>query len=395
MTNGVDPPVYLPLIKFGEAALLSTRDLQSCVEAVLPQSLSVYDIPVELITDDFSPMGLHKQLRNAECLRSISSKCWKEILEGGRDGRALFDKNGVIRTEVDRWLELYDSCYPRAASAMIIQAGGLDSTSFKHQRYDGARRTVFLLRNGLLLFVNPLISRRIEDRHLDMAVMPPDVSRCLLVLIVLLLPIANQLRQLKGQALPFCSTHLWTLPRRHTNGVSQWHYNSKDVNSHLIELTRRVFNVSLEGDIIRQMVQQLFSAEFPLLFSNVMHLRSPVDDQAQHTFATGLACYGRLLRFPPIEHLILIGDKPFRHLTACEIWQSLIKSAPIHDAWRYMVSGTVFFPTTTFPELAFQVARKSVLVLYGVAESDGLEDRKKLVQGIITAKPFLEGINVG
>jgi hypothetical protein len=194
--------------------------------------------------------------------------------------------------------------------------------------------------------------------------LPPDVTQLLLILISILLPISIQLRTLKGQLLPFQSTHLWVLPRRHTTGDIRWRYNSFDVNNQLMDLTTQLFCVTLDGEIICKMVHQVFSTEFPLLLSNSMHLRSPVDDLAQHLWTTGLHNYGKSGHFS--SHSALAGDRPSRHLVYCKIWHALTHTGPISERWRPMVQGTTLFPDRAFPEDAFYMARRLVLIHYKI-----------------------------
>jgi hypothetical protein len=387
LTNQINAPMRLPVEKFSQAATISSVNLKLCVEAALPTNASIHDLPVHLLTDDFSSVPLHLQPQNTSVLEPIISECWKRLLAG-----PLLNEAGVIRAEVDRWLRHYDDCYPSAATAMILNAGGIDPFSFKHYCYSGPNRNVFLLRNGLLSFANPISSHRITDSHLDLAIMPADTTCSLLVLITILLPIANKLRMLKGQFLPFQSTHLWGLARRHTTGGNKWRYNSNDINKNLEVITKHVFGAAIGGEIIRKMVYQVFSAEYPLLFSNTMRLRSPVDVVAQHLWVTGIHNYGKLGHFPP--HSTLIGDRPARHSTICEVWHALIKTGPIHESWRPMVQGTALFPERTYPEDAFCVARMQVLVTYKVRDDPRPSGRAKVVKRVLHEKPFLRGISV-
>ena len=393
LTNRVEAPVSLALQKFREAASLSTNNLKSCVEAALPSGVSIYDIPVNRLTDDFSSVAIHKQPQHAILLQPLVSKYWRALLAGPGGGKALFDDDGVVRVEVDHWLQKYDDCYASAAAAMILNSGAVDTFSFKHYCYDGPHRNIFLLRNGQLSFANPLSSHRVTDSHLALVTMPADMTRFLLVLVNILLPIAIKLRALKGQLLPFQSTHLWILPRRHTTGDIKWCYSSVDVNKQLVDLTTRLFGVTLNGEIIRKMVHQVFSSEFPLLLSNSMHLRSPVDDLAQHLWITGLHNYGKLGHFP--SHSALVGDRPARHLVYCEIWHALTNTGPIYEGWRPMVQGTTLFPERAFPEDAFYMARRLVLIHYRIRDASRPVDRATLVKNILSAKPFLRGITVG
>jgi hypothetical protein len=87
---------------------------------------------------------------------------------------------------------------------------------------------------------------------------------------------------LKGQFIPFQLSHLWVLPPCQTTGDNKWWYTSNHVNTYLKKLTFEIFGVALDGELIQKLVYQVFSHDFPLLFSGEMHLRSPVDNVAQH-----------------------------------------------------------------------------------------------------------------
>ena len=124
-----------------------------------------------------------------------------------------------------------------------------------------------------------------------------------------------------------------------------------------------------------------------------MHLRSPVDDVAQHLWITGLHHYGKLGHFP--RHAALIGDSPTRNIVYCEVWQALTNTGPIHESWKPMVQGTTLFPKRTFPVDAFYVARRLILIVYQMRHASQPVDREKLVKQLLTVKPFLQGITVG
>jgi hypothetical protein len=127
------------------------------------------------------------------------------------------------------------------------------------------------------------------------------------------------------------------------------------------------FSVIIDGELLQKMVHQVFLSEFPLLFDNVMRLKSTVDDVAQHTWHTGSHHYGKLGHFP--QHPTLVGDRPVRHIVHCEVWHALTHTGPIHDFWRQMVEGTSLFPKRNFPEEAFCMARRLVLMAYQVQDA--------------------------
>lgn len=369
----------------------ATADFQCAVETALPQGFKVQDLPSNLM-DDFSALPLHLQSQNSRLLRELTSSIWNSIISGNSGFSAMFDKQGIIRCKADEWLTLYDNCFPLAASAIVLTSGGIDPSSFKHQRYAGPKRTVFLLKNGTISLTNPLSSRRRIGTHLDFICPSSGVSHVLLMLISVLLPISIRLRSLKGQLNAYYSTHIWVESRRRPNGMDQWLYDGKRVNAPLIALTKNVFGTAIDGKVICNMAYQLLERDFPLLFRNIMHLRSPVDDLAQHLYQTGLRNYGVLTIFPSERYLS--SDKAIRHLTFCEIWQALIKCGPINDYWKDLVMGSALFPVQRFPALAFQMARSLVLNVYGIGKCQSSEERKICIANILSTKPFLRGIDV-
>lgn len=388
LTNYIDTPVVIPLTKLCMVVHHSTTDFISQVKAALPLDAAVTDLPLHLLSDDFSATPLHNQHANSKVLKPFLANYWNQVLAG----QPFYGNAGLNRIEIDKWLAQYDACFPKAASAIMLNSGGIDDAAFRHQCYAGLNRTVFLLKNGTVAFTNPISSNRKISRRVAFITVPPDISHYFLTLLIILLPIANQLRHLKGQINPLHSTHLWILPRRHTTGRCKWGYDSNSANATLTPLTLEMLGVALTGKVICKMIWQLLSAEFPLLFHNFMLLRSPVDDLAQHQYATGLRAYGKLTHFPQFNHLT--SDKAIRGQTFCEIWHALTKCGPISEMWKGLVVGSRLFPVEYFPGLALRVARKMVLSNYGIHMEHSLQGRKQLVENLLKTKPFLQGIDV-
>lgn len=392
LANGTNPPLHLPLNKVRIAVFHAMHNLKARIETALPPGITVDDFPAHLLSDDFSGTPLHTQSQNIEILQPILSKCWKQLLGGEGSDSALIDQTGFARAKSDKWLGVYDSCFPLATSAIMLTTGGMSDSCFKYQCYAGPGRTVFLLKNSVLALVKHLSSDRKINSHIDIVTVPPELTLCLLVLFTILLPVALGLRGLKGQVHPFQSTHLWTLTRRRTCGNHKWLYDCKAANESIITLTQDIFGVALSGKILHQMIQQVFKSEFPLLFNNKMPFRSPVDDLGQHRFETGVTSYGRSASFPACRYLT--GDRPIRHLTYCEIWQAITKCGPINDTWKDLIENTAFFPVQYFPSLALRVARRLVLNFYGLGKCMSAQKRKERVHELLATKPFLGGISV-
>lgn len=222
LTNFIDPPITLPLTKICATVHQATVRLVAHIEAALPPGITMTELPLHLLTDDFSAVPLHSQPANSLILHPIYADCWNRVLSGPPGGRPLFNSNGLVRAEADQWLTRYEACLSHAACATMLTSGCMHDSSFRHQCYAGPDRTVYLLKNASVALANPLSSSRKTDRHIDFVVASPDVSRCLLALLTVLLPIASELRKLKGQTNLLHSTHLWVVPHRRTTGRCKW-----------------------------------------------------------------------------------------------------------------------------------------------------------------------------
>lgn len=378
------PPLQLPVVKLRMVVCGAIMAFKVAVEAALPPGLDIARLSPRDLVDDFSGVPLHQQHSNSEVLAPL--------LEDGWQCLDVFDGSVLIRSKVDSWLTLYDACYPLLAAVVMLTTGGITDSAFRHQQYSGPARTVFLLRNGTPVLINPHASRRWTNHQLDLTSLPVDVSQHFVALVVVLLPLANKLRGMRGQSNPFHETHLWVEPRQIFSGTRRALYNANSANAALKPLLDDILGVSLSGDTICKMIRQILRQEYPFLWKNTVHLRCAVDDLAQHCLKTGAQHYGRPAHFP--EGANLTGDKPARHLTLCEIWQSFISSGPVNAIWRNLVSGSALFPYPRNTCLAFNYARYLVLNHYNIKHARSKNEREQLVKQILLNRPFLLGLDV-
>jgi hypothetical protein len=82
--------------------------------------------------------------------------------------------------------------------------------------------------------------------------------------------------------------------------------------------------------------------------------------------------------------LYLTLPDPTRNIVYCEVWQALTNTGPIHESWKPMVQDTTLFRVQTFPEDAFCVARRLVLVVYKIRDKSQAIDREELVKQLLT-----------
>jgi hypothetical protein len=387
LSDGRNTPLAVPLSGLRISAHRAVRDLGNAVRALLPQGFQLETFPFSQFTDDFSSVPIHAQPLNKQLLEPFLTSFRKENFQ------RFYGKWGLKRVEIDRWLDQHDDCYIVAAAAISLITGGFGNAGFKHQCYSGPHRSVFLLKTGILAFVNPLASRRKINYQIDLTTIPPEASRYLLLLFVILLPISIELRCSKGQHHPNVSTHLWVLHHKRPNGEKRWLYDSNYSNRQLRLITNEILGIPLDARVVFRMQTGLLQAKFPLLFSDDRNFRSAVDELAQHHYLTGVRHYGRLKTLPNTPSLV--GDKPMRLMTISEIWQGLLGFGPVRITWREMISTSApFSGIDSFRSLAFRTARHEVLDSYGILNCSP-SIRKDRVSNLLENVPFLEGIEVG
>ena len=392
MSNGRDSPVSIPLRGIIACLLSSQQRFLVAMQAVLPTGLDLAKLPLHRVEDDFSAVSLHLQPHNQKLLEPHLTTCWAGVLNGKfPGGKKLWDKWGLHRAEADKWLEACERCLLMASAPIFLSTGGANFAALRHQQYSGPTRTVFLLNDGIMVFINPFASNRKCNSSLDLIAVTPELTQYLLILFLILLPISSELRELKGQIHPYASTHVWLIYHKRSNG--RWLFDEGYMNADLEAVTRDAVGFPINCRTLYQMAFGVLRKELPGLFINVnKDFRSPVDDLAQHCYSTGVANYGRLTVFPKSPHLV--GDQPWRHLAICQLWQALLGCIPVKDTWKGLVESSDLFSHINLPfDLAFQTARDQVTHFYGISSLSG-QQRHARVADILQSTPYLKGITV-
>ena len=281
LSDGRNAPLAVPLSGLKVSAHLAVRDLGNAMQALLPQGFQLETFPFSQFADNFSSVPIHAQPHNKRLLELFLTSFRKEILQ------RFNGKWGLKQVEIDRWLNQYDDCYIVAAAAISLTTG-CGNAGFKHQCYSGPHRSVFLLKTGILAFLNPLASRQKINYQIDLMTIPPEASCYLLLLLVILLQISIELRCFKGQHHPNVSTHLWVLHCKHPDGEKRWLYDSNYSNRQLRLITNKILGIPLDASVIFRMQTGLLQAKLPLLFSDDRNFRLAVDELAQHHYLTGV-----------------------------------------------------------------------------------------------------------
>ena len=160
------------------------------MQAVLPTSLDLAKLPLHRVADNFSRVSLHQQPHNQKLLEPHLANCWMGVMNGKfPGGKGLWDKVlGLDRMEADKWLEACGHCFSMAIAPIFLSTGGANFAVLKHQQYSGPTRTVFLLNDGIMVFINPFTSNRKCNSSLNLIAVTPELTQYLLILFLILLP---------------------------------------------------------------------------------------------------------------------------------------------------------------------------------------------------------------
>ena len=398
ISNGTDSPTSVPLWQLRHCLLSAQQNFLFAIRDVLPMDFDLSHLPFHRIEDDFSAIPLHLQSHNKRLLEPYLTNCWTGVLQGRCPGGKALGKTsrgkwGLNHTEVDRWLEACGRCFSLACAPIFLSTGGANFSSLKHQQYAGQTRTVFLLKDGTLAFINPFPPHVKSDASLSLISVTPELTEYLLILLVIILPISTGLRTLKGQHHPYESTHIWVMYHKRPNGCNRWLFDEKHMDADLQAVSKDTFGFPLTCRALYHMVFGVLRKDFPGLFTDLSQdFMSPVDDLAQHRYLTGVSNYGRLTVFPKSRHLI--GDQPWRHLEVCQLWQASLGCISVKDTWRKLIgNASLFNYLSLWQDTAFRIARNEVRYTYDMTSLSASQRSKHAVH-ILKTRPFLKGITV-
>lgn len=394
ISNSVDSPFFVPLQKIKLCLLSSQQRLFSAIKNVLPVDMNLSTFPFHRIHDDYSAIPLHLQSHNLTILQPYLASCWTGVLNGCLpSGKKLMEDLRFDRTEVDQWLDDCNRCLSLACAPIFLSTGGANFASLRHQQYSGQKRSIFLLKDGSLAFMNHSLHLN-GNSGLKLITVTHELSQYLLLLLLVVLPISTKMRTSRGQHHPYALTHVWVTYHMRSHGSGdRWLFNEAQINTELESVSKDVIGVPLTSRNLYHLVFGVLRKEFPGLFAKLdQNFRSPVDDAAQHRYQTGAASYGRLSVFPKSHHLI--GDHPWRNLTICQLWQASLGCTTVNDTWKELVEHSSLFTYHTFQEeIAFQKAREEVLSTYQIS-SRPTQERSALANSILKSLPFLTEIKV-
>lgn len=390
IANGVDAPLSVTLQQIRCCFLSSQTHLLDAIKKVLPKDMGLWNIPLHLIQDDYSAIPLHLQPCNKTILEPHLTNCWTEVLHGGLpSGKKLLGDRGFNRTEVDQWLDDCTHCLSLACAPIFLSTGGANFALLRHQQYSGQRRSIFLLKDGILAFMNP--STHINgNAALKLIGVTQELSQYLLLLLLVIIPISVNMRRIRGQHHPYALTHVWVTYHKRSNGSGdRWLFNTAQLNAELEAVSKDTIGISLTSRNLYHMVFGVLRKEFPRLFTVLgQDFLSPVDDAAQHRYQTGVANYGRLTVFPKSPHLI--GDHPWRNLAICQLWQASLGCTTVKDAWKELLENSSLFTHLKLQQdVSFQRAREEVLYTYKILSLPANE-RPVHANSILQSAPFIK-----
>lgn len=386
ISDGQSSPIAVPLALWGSLADEFIIHFKSAVNQLLSRG-SADEFPAERLWDDYSPHAIHKQEHNATWLTIMRNSIRSQLFISGESKHGLFKDGKIDRLAAEKWLALEKDVLANLAGSFALTAGlGVDSWQYKNFRYDSTeftQRNVWILKNGTIILGDPLARMRENEISCNIFALAPDLSRHSLFYLTIIRPIACEILSIIQKDAPLYQSEIWAHTVRHPRAMHQWRWSGPEVSELLTERTFATFGFALTPSIIRQIVRQVFRAEYPFLFRSCFN--SIVDLQAQHHGKTSIFHYGRLTDFPFLKNVR--ADQPTRYLTVCQIWQAAIGVGQINEAWRRTISTHNAFCIDEHDSLMLDKARGLVNIYYNIRNGVSSEDASKILQ----LAPFLYG----
>ena len=203
-------------------------------------------IPLHCIQDNFTAIPLHLQAQNKAFLGLHLDKCWTVVLSRCcPGGKVLLGKQDLCHVDMDQWLEACEQCFSLACAPIFLSTGGANFLLLKHQQYTGQGRSIYLLKGRILAFTNPLRPHLKSNSSLSIIAVTPELTKYLLILLLIILPISIGVRALKGQHHSYGQTHVWVIYHKQHGGHNRWLFNENHMNADLEDVSNNTFGFPL------------------------------------------------------------------------------------------------------------------------------------------------------
>lgn len=366
-------PKSISLRDWAVAAHTSIEEFKNYVEALLPHGVPASSFPLESISDDLlSPLSPHKQDKTAGPLRTWTDKVLQALFNDDEQRHRISVNSRISLAAIDKWLITEQNTVLSSLVKVLSLCCGIGLQEFKYNAicFDSPSpstycRNVWILKNGLIAFNDPVKSFGRNDDSTRLFIFPRDMTQHLAIYLYGIRPIGVELLSKSHQDIPRYSSYIWAHVSRpsHRAGKNIWLWSGTKISRLVQAATDKFFGVILTPTLIQRIESDLFSSYLSGVYSTE-DLYSPVDQQAQHNRQTSLSHYGWVSHFPSIQGLRL--HQPVRHIVIGEIWHALLDLGPVSDGWKALITNSELTKTLIRRHEAIKTARRLILERYHV-----------------------------
>ncbi|KDR67070.1 hypothetical protein GALMADRAFT_147495 [Galerina marginata CBS 339.88] len=366
-------PKSIRLQDWALAAQTCIVEFQNHVERLLPCGVSASEFPLESVSDDLcSPISPHRQDQNFPVLGTWSKNVLLAFFNEGEKSHKIMVDGHVSSAAAKKWLITEQNTVLTSLVKVLALCCGIGIQEYKYKSIcfdsvssSSASRNVWMLKNGLIAFSDPVKVLGAHDDSTRFFSFPRDMTRHLALYLYVIRPLGAALIVRSHQDIPYYESHLWANIHRplHGGGKNPWLWSGTKISKLVQVVTHKSLGVALSPALIQRIESNLFSKYLPGIFL-VENLYSPVDQQAQHTKYTSLSHYGWVSHFPPIRGLRV--HQPARHLAISEIWHAMLNLGPINEGWKNIIVNSALTKSLVRHDEAKKLARRWVLEQYEV-----------------------------
>jgi hypothetical protein len=322
------------------------NSLEEKISMQLPNGFTPSDLLTSSVKDDLSHNPSHLQLENSSWMDKNAQELKHCMLSQTEDRHRLTSQGVVQADRLETYLKQDQEIRGLIATTTSVCLRPAQYKSINLSSGMDQERNVWLI-NGRFLFGKSVAKQCSVDFANTLYWLPRKMTDSLSIFLFFLQPFINDILGAKNY---HYAGHLWPVWPPKSDIVSLW--SGTHINQAVRRYTKKVLNVPLDCQTIRQMAEGFLRQKFPSLFepfntsgslgNGVYHIDHVLQRYIQHH---------RLQRL--VEPLGIKQDKIAAVLVVSDIWQALVKIEPQNEIWLPIAVDTFIFPATSHQDLAY------------------------------------------
>lgn len=332
--------------------------LEEKISMQLPGCLTPSDLlpATSSIKDDLSSNSPHLQPENSPWMNNKAQE-FKHRMLSPTEGRHHLISQGKLQQDFLATYLQQDQEIRGLIAALVATTTSvcLRPAQYKSININSGtkqQRNIWLI-DGRFLLGKPAAKQRSVDFADTLYWLPRKITHKLSILFFFIQPFIDDILGVENRQY---AVHLWPLWTSKSDTAVLW--SGTLINRAVRKYTKKILNVALDCQTIRQIAEGFLRQKFPSLFeafntsgdflgNNTYHIDHVLQPYAQH--------YGLRRLVEPLE---IKRDKIAALLMVSDIWQALIKVEPQNEIWLPIATDTFIFPATLHKDLAYVEAQQ-------------------------------------